>query len=55
MRLRAYTWAEFNAWVQVTARAERRERAVRLVDGFLAARGEMDGFKKHLDALDDNA
>lgn len=52
MSIRAYTWAEFNAWMQVTDRAERRDRAARLIDSFHAARGEIDALNKLVEKLD---
>lgn len=51
MALRRLTWAEFNAWVQVTNRAENARRAAACIDIFHAARGEVSSFEKHLEKL----
>lgn len=39
MNLRRLSWAEFGAWVEVTAKEERGRAAQHLSDHFLASRG----------------
>lgn len=53
MRVRRYTWAEFDAWLVVTARAERLQRCAATLDAFHATRGEIAAFEKHLEKLGD--
>lgn len=51
MALRRLTWAEFNAWVQVTNRAELARRHAACFDTYQAARGDLENFEKYLGTL----